>query len=60
MNNLRLLGVAKSDTTHEPDMTNLFINRSWVEDKRVRVIFGLTRLTRLINGLCSCSTYEPV
>ena len=50
------VGVAKFDTTREPDMTNPFINRSWIEPKRVRVIFGLTRLTRLINGSCSCLT----
>ena len=54
------LGVTKSDTTRKPDTTNPFINRLWVEAKRVWVIFGLTRLTCLINGSCSCSTCEPV
>ena len=54
------LGVAKSNTTREPNTTNPFINRSWVEAKRVRVIFGLTWLTRLLNGSCSCSSCEPV
>ena len=29
------IGVAKSDMTREPEMTNPFINRSWVEAKRV-------------------------
>ena len=50
------LGVAKSDTTRKPDTTNPFINRSWVEVKQVRIIFGLTWLTHLLNGSCSCST----
>ena len=50
------LGVAKSDMTRELDMTNPFINKSWVEAKRVRVIFELTRLTCLLNGSCSCLT----
>jgi len=54
------LGVAKSDTTHEPDTTNLFINRLWVEAKQVQVISRLAWPTRLINGLCSCLTCEPV
>ena len=54
------VGVAKFDTIREPDTTNPFINRLWVEVKRVRVIFGSTRLTRLVNGSCSCSTCEPV
>ena len=49
--------MAKSDTTCELDTINPFINRSWVEAKRVQVKFGLTRLTRLLNGLCSCLTY---
>ena len=40
--------------TRESDTTNPFINRLWVETKRVQVIFGLTRLTRLINRLDSC------
>ena len=48
--------VAKSDTTRELDTTNLFINRSWVEVKRVRVIFGLTQLTYLLNKSCPCLT----
>ena len=52
--------VAKFDMTHEPDTTNPFINRLRVEAKRVRVIFWSARLTRLINGSCSCSTCEPV
>ena len=52
--------VAKSDTTHKPNMINLFINRSWVEAKRVRVIIRLTQLTHLINRSGSCSTCEPV
>ena len=34
--------VAKSDMIRESNMTNLFINRSWVEVKWVQVIFGLT------------------
>ena len=55
---LLLLMVAKSDTTREPNTTNPFINRLWVEVKRVRLIFGLTQLTRLINELCSYSTCE--
>ena len=42
------LVVAKSNMTCEPDTINLFINKLWVEVKRVRVIFGLTWLTRLI------------
>ena len=50
------LEVAKFDMTREPDMTNPFINRSWVEIKRVRVIFRLTQLTRLLNGSCLCLT----
>ena len=54
--------VVKFDTTHKFDMTNPFINRSWVEVKWVQVIFGLTPLTRLINESCSCLclTCEPV
>ena len=42
------LGVAEFDTIHERnttpelDMTNPFINKSWVEAKWVRVIFELT------------------
>ena len=52
--------VAKSDTTHKPNMINLFINKSWVEAKRVRVIIRLTQLTHLINRSGSCSTCEPV
>ena len=35
------IGVVKSDTARELDTTNSFINLSWVEAKRVRVIFGL-------------------
>ena len=53
---LSRLGVAKSDTTREPDTANPFINRSWVKAKRVQVKFGLTRLTHLLNGSYSCST----
>ena len=55
-----LIGVAKFDTTHEPNTINSFINRSWVEAKRIRVIFRSTRLTRLVNGLCLCSTCKPI
>ena len=36
------LGMAKSDTTHELDTTNPFINKSGVEAKQVRVVFRLT------------------
>ena len=46
---LSRLGVAKSDTTREPNTANPFINRSWVKAKRVQVKFGLTRLTHLLN-----------
>ena len=52
------LGVTKFNTTCEPDMINPFINMLWVEAKRVWVIFRLTWLTYLINGLCSCLTCE--
>ena len=38
----RGLGMAKSDTTHELDTTNPFINKSGVEAKQVRVVFRLT------------------
>ena len=34
------IGVAKFDTTREPNTTNPFINMSWVEAKWVRVISG--------------------
>jgi len=36
------LGVTKFDITCEFDTTSLFINKSWVEVKQVRVIFELT------------------
>ena len=42
------LGVAKSNTTREPNTTNPFINRLWIEDKRVWVIFGVD-MTNLFN-----------
>ena len=53
-----LIKVAKSDTwiQHDKRVTN----KLWVKAKWVRVIFELTRLTCLINGSYSCSTYEPV
>ena len=62
----QFVGVEKFDTTRKPSTTskpsttNPFKNRSWVEAKLVRVIFGLTRLTCLINKSCLCLTCEPV
>ena len=50
--------MAKFDNIRESNMINPFINRLWVEVKLVWVIFRLTQLTCLINGLWSGSNMQ--